>query len=164
MEELYRAGKIKAIGVSNFLEDRLVDLLLSHEIVPAVNQIEMHPFSQQKALRALMQKYTIQTMAWAPFAEGNNGIFTNKLLTDIGAKYGKSPAQVILRWFRQHAIITIPKSVRLERIQENFNVDDFVLSSEDMNQIKTLDLEESLLLNIRSLDEVSRLHAIRFEQ
>lgn len=164
MEDLYRSGRVKAIGVCNFFEDRLVDLILSHEIVPAVNQIEMHPFCQQKDLRTVMQQYDIKTMTWAPFAEGNNGIFTNKTLAEIGVKYGKSPAQVILRWFRQNDIITIPKSIRLECIQENFMVDDFALSGEDMIQIEHMDLVGSLILEIQNLDEVYRLHKIQFEQ
>ncbi|MFD1066851.1 aldo/keto reductase [Oceanobacillus locisalsi] len=164
MEELHRSEKVKAIGVCNFLEDRLVDLVLSHDIMPAVNQMEMHPFYQQKELRAVMQKYDIKMMAWAPFAEGSNGIFTNQALSEIGEKYGKSPAQVILRWLRQNHVITIPKSVRLERMQENFNVDDFELSKEDISQIEKMDQDESLILDIRSLDEVYRLHDIQFEQ
>jgi 2,5-diketo-D-gluconate reductase A len=109
MEELYLAWKIKEIRVSNFLPDRLVDLILSHQIVPAVNQIELHPFCQQKALRKIMERYDIKPMAWAPFAEGRNGIFQNQILMDIGLRYGKTPAQVILRWLRQNHIITIPK-------------------------------------------------------
>lgn len=164
LEELYRTGKVKAIGVCNFEADRLADLVLSHEVVPAVNQIELHPFSQQQALRELMQKYAIQPMAWAPFAEGRNAIFTNSTLTVIGAKYGKSAAQVILRWMRQMGIVTIPKSIRAERIEENFDVDDFILSADDITQIEQMDGAESLILNIRSLDEVNRLHHIRFEQ
>lgn len=164
MEELYLSGKIKVIGVCNFLEDRLVDLILSHEIVPAINQIEMHPFCQQQKLRTVMQQYDIKTMAWAPFAEGKNRIFTNQTLSEIGAKYGKSPAQVILRWLRQNAIITIPKSIQLERIQENFMVDNFELSAADISQIESMDLAKSLILDIQSLDEVYRLHDIKFEQ
>lgn len=164
MEELYHSGKIKAIGVSNFLEDRLVDLILNHGIVPAINQVELHPFCQRKELRAVMQRYDIKTMAWAPFAEGQNDIFKNKTLATIGSKYDKSPAQVILRWLRQESIIAIPKSVHLERIQENFMVDDFELSQKDIEQMERMDLEKALILDIQSLDEVNRLHKIRFEQ
>jgi diketogulonate reductase-like aldo/keto reductase len=164
MEEMYHSGKIKAIGVSNFLEDRLVDLILNHDIVPAINQVEMHPFCQQKKLRAVMQQYDIKTMAWGPFAEGRNNIFTNKELATIGSKYGKSPSQVILRWLRQESIIAIPKSVHLERMQENFMVDDFELSQKDIEQIENLDLEKGLILKIQSLDEVYRLNNIRFKQ
>ena len=164
MEELYRAGKVKAIGVCNFLPDRLVDLILSHEAVPAVNQIELHPFCQQRELLQVMEQYHIRPMAWAPFAEGHDGIFQNPVLTEIGAQYGKTPAQVILRWMRQNKIITIPKSVHAERIRQNFHVDDFLLSPEDMEQIGKLDRGHSLILDVPSLEEVYRLHNIRFEQ
>ena len=164
MEELYGEGKIKAIGVCNFLSDRLVDLVLSHNISPMINQIELHPFYQQKELREVMQKYNIQPMAWTPFAEGQKGIFKNKLLADIGMKYKKTPAQVILRWLHQNSIIAIPKSIHSERIKENFDVDDFTLSPEDMQVIEAMDMGRSLVLDIQSLDEVKRLHNIRFEQ
>lgn len=164
MEELYHAGKNRAIGVCNFLPDRLVDLILSHEIVPAVNQIELHPFCQQRLLRQVMEQYHITPMAWAPFAEGQNGMFTNPVLTAIGAQYGKSPAQVALRWLRQEGIVAIPKSVHAERIQQNFDVDDFVLSPADMVQISAMDTGHSLILDVPSLNEVYRLHSIRFEQ
>lgn len=164
MEELQQAGKIKAIGVCNFLPDRLADLILSHRVVPAVNQIELHPFCQQRKLRQLMEQYHIAPMAWAPFAEGMEHIFQNPLLSEIGADYGKSPAQVILRWLRQEGIIAIPKSVHEERICENFAIDDFSLSKEDMVRIEAMDRECSLILDIQSLNEVYRLHNIRFEQ
>lgn len=164
MEDLYREGRIKAIGVCNFLPDRLLDLILSHNISPMINQIELHPFSQQKQLREIMQAYQIQPMAWAPFAEGQNGIFENKLLADIGIKYKKTPAQVVLRWLYQSRIVAIPKSVHSERIKENFCVDDFVLSPEDIQMIETMDTGKSLILEIQNLDEVKRLHHIRFEQ
>ena len=164
MEELYHAGKIRAIGVCNFLPDRLTDLILSHEIVPAVNQIELHPFCQQRLLRQVMEQYHITPMAWAPFAEGENGMFTNPVLTMIGAQYGKYPAQVALRWLRQEGIVAIPKSVHTERIQQNFDVDDFVLSPADMVQISAMDTGHSLILDVPSLNEVYRLHSIRFEQ
>ena len=164
MEELYRAGRVRAIGVCNFLPDRLLDLILSHEVVPAVDQIELHPFCQQRELRRAMAQYRICPMAWAPFAEGREGIFQNPTLSGIGAQYGKAPAQVILRWMRQSNIITIPKSVHAERIRQNFDVDDFVLSAEDMEEIGKLDRGHSLILDVPSLDEVYRLHNIRFEQ
>lgn len=164
MEELYEEGRIKAIGVCNFLPDRLTDLILSHRIAPMVNQIELHPFCQQTKLRNLMTQYQIQPMAWAPFAEGQNQIFTNPLLTEIGQTYGKTPAQVILRWLQQNKIVAIPKSVHAERINENFAIDDFSLSDNDLNQIRGMDSGHSLILNITSLDEVYRLHNIRFEQ
>ena len=164
MEELYRDGKIKAIGVCNFLPDRLADLILSHDIIPAVNQIELHPFSQQKELRSVMAKYDIKTMAWAPFAEGQNNIFNNEILSVVGRKYGKTPAQVVLRWLRQEKIIAIPKSVHEDRIRQNYDVDDFALSAEDMEQIEGLDTGKSLILDVPALNEVYRLHNIRFTQ
>lgn len=164
MEELHRAGKIRAIGVCNFLPDRLTDLILSHEIIPAVNQIELHPFCQQRALRQVMAQYHIAAMAWAPFAEGQNGIFTYPVLAEIGKQYGKTPAQVVLRWLRQEGVVAIPKSVHAERIAQNFDVDDFTLSAADMVQISGLDMGKPLILNVPSLNEVYRLHNIRFEQ
>lgn len=164
MEELYRVGKIKAIGVCNFLPDRLVDLILSHEVVPAVNQMELHPFCQQRGLRQVMEQYNIRMMAWAPFAEGRNGIFENPELTEIGKPYGKTPAQVILRWLRQNNIIAIPKSIHSKRLEQNFDVEDFSLSDSDMERIEKMDVGKSLILDIPSLDEVYRLHGIRFEQ
>lgn len=164
MEELYRAGKVKAIGVCNFLPDRLVDLILSHAVVPAVNQIELHPFCQQRELRQVMEQYRILPMAWAPFAEGQDGIFHHPILADIGAQYGRTPAQVILRWMRQSNIITIPKSVHADRIRQNFDVDDFMLSAEDMKQIGNLDRGHSLILDVPCPEEVYRLHNIHFVQ
>ena len=164
MEELYQKGKIKAIGVCNFLPDRLVDLILSHQIVPAVNQIELHPFCQQKELLSVMEKYDIKAMAWGPFAEGQNHIFTNEALSAIGEQYGKTPAQVILRWLRQSNIIAIPKSVHEERIRQNYDIDDFKLSEQDIKKVEELDTGKSLILDVPSLDEVYRLHDIRFEQ
>ena len=164
MEELHRAGIIRAIGVCNFLPDRLTDLILSHEIIPAVNQIELHPFCQQWALRQVMAQYHIAAMAWAPFAEGQNGIFAHPVLTEIGKQYGKTPAQVVLRWLRQEGVVAIPKSVHAERIAQNFDVDDFTLFAADMVQISGLDMGKPLILNVPSLNEVYRLHNIRFEQ
>lgn len=164
MEELYQEGKIRAIGVCNFLPDRLVDLILSHHIIPTVNQIELHPFCQQTEICSLMKKYDIKPMAWAPFAEGRNHIFKDETLRVIGEKYGKSGAQVILRWFRQKDIIAIPKSVHEERIAENFAIDDFALSDADIKEIEKMDRHKSLILDIQSLDEVHRLHDIHFEQ
>lgn len=164
MEELYRKGAVKSIGVCNFLPDRLTDLILSHEVVPAVNQMEIHPFCQQKELRKVMDQYEIRAMAWAPFAEGREGIFQNNKLADIGAAYGKTPAQVILRWLRQSGIIAIPKSVHEERIRQNYDVDDFSLSAEDMACITAMDRGRSMILDIPSLNEVYRLHGITFEQ
>ena len=164
MEELYEEGKIKAIGVCNFETDRLVDLILNNKIVPAINQIELHPFHQQTSLREVMKKYEICPMAWAPFAEGMHHIFTNEILQKIGEKYGKTPAQVILRWLQQEQIIAIPKSVHEERIQENFNVEDFTLEKEDIAEIEKMDNAHLPILEIRSLEEVYRLYNIRFKQ
>lgn len=164
MEELYKSGKIKAIGVCNFLEDRLEDLILSHDIAPMVNQIEIHPFCQQEKLRKLMAENNVQPMAWAPFAEAQNNIFDNYILKEIAEKHNKTTAQVILRYLNQNNIIAIPKSVHENRIKENFDIFDFELTQEDMAKIKLLDTKHPLILDIQSLDEVKRLHNIKFEQ
>lgn len=166
MEQFLKAGRIKAIGVCNFMADRLVDLILTHDIVPAVNQIELHPFCQQKSLRSVMEEYDIRTMAWAPFAEGRNGIFQHEILQEIGRAYNKTPAQVILRWLRQEGVVAIPKSVHEERIGQNFSIDDFELSEEDLQKIHRIEThrEKGMILDITSLSEVRRLHKIRFEQ
>lgn len=147
MTELYKEGKIKAIGVSNFYLDRLVDFIMNNEVVPAVNQVETHPFNQQVKANEIMKEYGVQIESWGPFAEGKNGIFTNEILSEIGKKYNKSVAQVVLRWLIQRNIIAIPKSTRKDRIEENFNVFDFELNSEDMGKIFELDKKESLFLN-----------------
>ena len=164
MEELYHEGKVKAIGVCNFLEDRLEDLILSHTVKPMINQIELHPYCQQKKLRKLMEKHNIIPMAWAPFVEGLNNIFTNPTLKEIGNKYNKTTAQVILKFLNQNNIVAIPKSVHENRIVENFSIDDFDLTQEDMSKIEKLDTEKPVILEIQSLDEVKRLHNITFEQ
>ncbi len=164
MEELYQAGKIRAIGVCNFLPDRLLDLIQSFGIVPAVNQIELHPFSQRRELRELMTKYRITPMAWAPFAEGQNHLFTHPVLKAIGDQYGKTPAQVTLRWLRQNDVVAIPKSVHLERIRQNFAVDDFTLTDADMAKIDALDTGHPLILDVSTCKEAYRLHQITFIQ
>ena len=143
MEELYQQGKIKAIGVSNFYPDRLVDLALDTEVVPAVNQVEVNPFHQQDAALTYNTKYGVQLEAWAPFAEGKNGIFTNETLVEIGNKYHKSVGQVILRWLVQRRIVPLAKTVRKERMQENLNILDFELSEEDMQTIASLNKDTS---------------------
>jgi len=149
MQDLYKEGRVKAIGVSNFQPDRLIDLIVHHEIVPAVNQIETHPFHQQIETQQFLQENNVQIESWGPFAEGKNNIFHNELLASIGKKYNKSIAQVILRWLTQRGIIAIPKSVRKEKMEENFNVFDFELSANDMETIKTLDTKESLFFDHR---------------
>ncbi|HEX5154369.1 MAG TPA: aldo/keto reductase [Parafilimonas sp.] len=149
MQELYKEGKVRAIGVSNFHPDRLIDLIIHNEIVPAVNQIETHPFHQQIETQKFLQENNVQIESWGPFAEGKNNIFHNELLASIGKKYNKSIAQVILRWLTQRGVVAIPKSVRKERMEENFNSLDFELSAEDMEAIKTLDTNASLFLDHR---------------
>lgn len=143
LEELYAEGKLRAIGVSNFLPDRLVDLCSFSRIRPMVNQVETHPFDQQKTAHEWMNKYGVVHEAWAPFGEGRGGLFTNPVLVKIGEKYGKTAAQVILRWHLQRGIVVIPKSTHIERMEQNFDVFDFTLSEEDMNEIAALDKEQS---------------------
>ncbi|WP_342562208.1 aldo/keto reductase [Paenibacillus sp. FSL R7-0345] len=144
MEELYREGKSRAIGVSNFLPDRLMDLIVHNEITPAVNQIETHPFYQQAESAAFMKEQGVQHQSWAPFAEGLNNLFGNEVLVSLAAKHNKSVAQVVLRWLVQRGVVVIPKSVRKERIAENINIFDFELRSEDMKQMAALDTRSSL--------------------
>ena len=143
MQDLYKEGRVRAIGVSNFHPDRFIDLIVHNEIVPAVNQIETHPFHQQIETQKFLQENNVQIESWGPFAEGKNNIFHNELLLSIGKKYNKSVAQVILRWLMQRGVVTIPKSVRKERMEENFNIFDFELSAGDMEAIKTLDTKTS---------------------
>lgn len=147
MEEAYRQGKARAIGVSNFYPDRYLDIEHFSEIKPAVNQMETHVFQQQKVLREYMAKHNTQLMSWGPFAEGRNDFFKNKVLSDIGAKYGKSVAQTALRFLIQSGVVVIPKSVHHKRIQQNFEVFDFVLSAEDMKTIANLDTGNSLFFS-----------------
>ena len=164
MQELYKAGKIKAIGVSNFQPDRLVDLSVNNEIVPMVNQIEINPFQQQQNTQKLIEDNNTIVESWAPFAEGKNNIFKNELLTNIGKKYNKTVAQVILRWLLQRNIVMIPKSVHGERIQENFNIFDFELSNQDMEQIKTLDTGESMFLSHNDVATVRNLNGWKIHE
>lgn len=161
MEELYKEGRIRAIGVSNFYPDRLVDLILHNEIAPAVNQVETHPFHQQTAAAEFMRSKGVQIESWAPFAEGRNGLFSNELLLKIAAKYGKTVAQVVLRWLIQRDVVCIPKSVHKERIAENFDVFGFELGDDDMAAIAALDRPESSFLNHRDpeiVEWLSNLH------
>ncbi|TYP72018.1 aldo/keto reductase [Paenibacillus methanolicus] len=154
MEELYREGKVRTIGVSNFHEDRLIDLILHNKIVPAVNQVETHPFHQQIDNAAFMRANDVQIESWAPFAEGKNNLFQNEVLVSIAEKYHKSVAQVVLRWLTQREVVVIPKSVRKERMIENFNIFDFELGQADMEQIRTLDTKQSLFFSHRDPEMV----------
>lgn len=143
LEECYEAGKIRAIGISNFYPDRMIDIATFARIKPMINQVEIHPYHQQEESKKWHDKYGIQLEAWAPFGEGRGDMFTDPMLSEIGAKYGKTVAQVILRWHLQRGIVIIPKSVHYERMVENFNVFDFELSADDMEKIATLDKEQS---------------------
>ncbi|WP_304038465.1 aldo/keto reductase [Mesonia mobilis] len=150
MQELYKAGKIKAIGVANFHPDRVMDLIANSGFTPAINQIETHPFHQQIETQKFLQENNVQIQSWGPFAEGKNNIFQNEVLTGIGKKYNKTAAQVILRSLTQRGVIVIPKSVRKERMKENFNIFDFELSTEDMKNIESLNTNESLFFDHRN--------------
>ena len=149
MEELYKEGRIRAIGISNFQPDRVMDMIVFNEVVPAVNQIETHPFNQHVETQKFLVENKVQIESWGPFAEGRNDIFKNELLASIGKKYNKSIAQVILRWLTQRGVVVIPKSVRKERIIENLNIFDFKLSPEDMEAIASLDNGKSLFFDHR---------------
>jgi len=157
MQELYKEGRIRAIGVSNFQPDRIMDLIVHNEVVPAVNQIETHPFNQQIETQKFLLENSVQIEAWAPFAEGRNNIFQNEILLSIAGKYNKSVAQVILRWLTQRGVVAIPKSVRKERIIENLNIFDFDLNPEDMDAIATLDTKTSLFFDHRDPNMVKAL-------
>jgi len=154
MQELYHKRNIKAIGVANFHPDRMMDLIINSGFTPAVNQIETHPFHQQIATQQFLQDNNVQIQSWGPFAEGKNNIFHNEVLSGIGAKYNKSVAQVVLRWLTQRGIVAIPKSVRKERMAENFNIFDFELSAEDMQAIAALDTSASLFFDHRDPERV----------
>lgn len=149
MEELQQAGKIRSIGVSNFHPDRLADLMAFNNVVPAVNQVEVNPFNQQLHAVPWMKSRNIQPQAWAPFAEGRNGLFQHPLLTAIGAQYGKSVGQVVLRWLTQRGIASLAKSVRKKRMEENMTIEDFELSEEQMMQITALDAATSAFFSHR---------------
>lgn len=157
MEELYKEGKIRAIGVSSFQPDRLIDLIIHNEIVPAVNQIETHPFHQQIQTQQFLEENNVQIQSWGPFAEGKNGLFENELLASIGQKYNKTIAQVVVCWLTQRGVIAIPKSVRKERIAENLNIFDFQLSAQDMDAIKSLDTNASSFFDHRDPNMVKWL-------
>ena len=157
MEELYQQGKVRAIGVSNFQPDRIMDLMIHNKIKPAVNQIEVNPFQQQIETQKFLQENSVEIEAWAPFAEGKNNIFQNETLLSIAAKYNKSVAQVILRWVIQRGIIALAKSTRKERMMENINVLDFELNPEDMVAIATVDTKTSSFFDHRNPDMVKWL-------
>lgn len=158
MEELYKAGRIRAIGVSNFLSDRIIDLCYNTEIFPAVNQLELHPFYQREAELEIMKEYNIVPQAWAPFAEGMNGMFTNPTLMKIAQNHNKTVAQVILKWNIQRGVAVIPKSVHKERMEENFSVWDFELTEEEKKMIAALDLARPQMLDPLIPSEVHRLY------
>lgn len=158
LEELYEAGKIRAIGVCNFLPDRLLDLCYNAKILPQVNQIERHPHYQRAEELALMRELQIQPEAWAPFAEGLHGMFNEPLLVKIAQKHGKTPAQIILRWNVQQGVVVIPKSVHRERMQENLGIWDFALDEEDMQEIAALDTGCPSMLDTRKVSEVKRVY------
>jgi 2,5-diketo-D-gluconate reductase A len=149
MEDLYREGRVKAIGVSNFPPDRLMDLMVHTEVVPMVNQIETHPFNQQIEVQQFLRENGVQHESWGPFAEGKHNIFQNEVLRSIADAHGKTVAQIILRWLTQRGIVAIPKSVRKERKEENFDVFDVELSADEMAAIATLDRKESSFFDHR---------------
>lgn len=161
MEELYKEGKLRAIGVCNFYPHRLADLCETVEVIPAVNQVELHPFFQQEDALALMREYGVVPEAWGPFAEGRHDIFTHPVLTAIGSKYGKTAAQTALRWNIQRGVVVIPKSVHKERIDANLDVWDFTLSDEDMKEIAKLDLGHSEIVDHNDPGFVKMLHQMR---
>jgi 2,5-diketo-D-gluconate reductase A len=162
MEQLYQQGRIRAIGVSNFPPDRLMDLIVHHQVVPAVNQVETHPFNQQIETQTFLQENHVQIESWGPFAEGQHHMFENEVLRSIAGTYQKTVGQVILRWLTQRAVVAIPKSVRKERIVENFTIFDFDLSPEDMAAMRTLDTKTSSFFDHRDPNIVKRLsEAIR---
>lgn len=161
IEELYEEGKIKAIGVCNFNTRQLVDLITYTRIKPAINQIEHNPFFQEKEIKPILNQYDVQLEAWAPFAEGIDDIFNHDTLKSIGQKYGKTVAQVILRWTIQLGIVTIPKSVTKERIEENYDIWDFELSQEDMEQISELDKGKSSIIDFDSVETIEFLKSVK---
>ena len=163
MESLNREGRAKAIGVANFYPDRLLDLVLNNEVTPAVNQIETHPFFQRTTDQELMREHGVQIQSWGGFAEGKNDIFTHPVLSEIGAKHGKSVAQVVLRWLTQRGVVAIPKSVRADRMAENFDIFDFELTDDQMAAIATLETGATLFFDHHDPAMVSWLSARRLE-
>jgi 2,5-diketo-D-gluconate reductase A len=163
MEELYKNGKVRAIGVSNFQPDRVMDIIAFNEVVPAVNQIETHPFNQQIETQKFLTDNNVQIESWGPFAEGKNNLFQNELLLSIAVKYRKSIAQIVVRWLIQRGVVAIPKSVKKERIHENFNIFDFELSIEDMESIATLDMKKSSFFDHRDPDIIKWMGSIKLD-
>ena len=161
MEEAYRAGKLKAIGVCNFYPHVLTDFCETVDIIPAVNQVELHPFFAQEDALKVMKEYGVTPEAWGPFAEGKHGIFTHPVLTEIGKKYGKTAAQVALRWNIQRGVVVIPKSVHLERIKANIDVFDFELTKEDMDKISALSLPESGIVDHTNPAFIKMIHSLK---
>jgi diketogulonate reductase-like aldo/keto reductase len=163
MRELLEEGKIRAIGVSNFHPDRVMDLIVNSGFTPAVNQVETHPFDQQIDNQVFLQENNVQIESWGPFAEGRNDIFQNEVLVALGKKHNKSVAQVILRWLTQRGVVVIPKSVRKERMVENFDIFDFELAEDDMEAIVVLDTKESLFFDHRDPNMVKWLGEMKLE-
>lgn len=164
MEELYKEGRIRAIGICNCYPHVLADICETVEVTPAVNQIELHPFFQQADALALMKEYEVQPEAWGPFAEGKHGIFTNPILTQIGEKYSKSAAQVVLRWNVQRGVVVIPKSVHRSRMEQNFDIWDFKLTGDEMKSISSLDLGHSEIVNHYDPAFVKMLHNMKIHE
>lgn len=161
MEEMYKEGTLKAIGVCNFYPHRLLDLCETVDVIPTVNQVELHPFFAQKSALELMKSYGVTPEAWGPFAEGNFGIFTHPVLTEIGNKYSKTPAQVALRWNVQRGVVVIPKSVHRDRMEQNLDIWDFSLTDDDMSKIDALDVGKSQIVDHTSTEFMKMLHELK---
>ncbi len=164
MEEMYKKGILRAIGVCNFYPHVLVDFCQTVEVIPAVNQVELHPFFQQQNALAVMKEYGVQPEAWGPFAEGNHGIFTHPVLTKIGKKYGKTAAQVALRWNIQRGVVVIPKSVHKQRMEQNINIWDFTLSEDDIKEISKLNIDHSEIVNHYDANFVKMIHNLKIHK
>lgn len=164
IEELYKKGILRAIGVCNFYPHVLVDFCQTVEVIPAVNQVELHPFFQQQNALAVMKEYGVQPEAWGPFAEGNHGIFTHPVLTKIGKKYGKTAAQVALRWNIQRGVVVIPKSVHKQRMEQNINIWDFTLSEDDIKEISKLNIDHSEIVNHYDANFVKMIHNLKIHK
>ena len=164
IEELYKKGILRAIGVCNFYPHVLVDFCQTVEVIPAVNQVELHPFFQQQNALAVMKEYGVQPEAWGPFAEENHGIFTHPMLTKIGKKYGKTAAQVALRWNIQRGVVVIPKSVHKQRMEQNINIWDFTLSEDDIKEISKLNIDHSEIVNHYDANFVKMIHNLKIHK